>query len=260
MAGSRHDAQEDRDAWDAVAGFWHERMGEGNDFVETLIWPRVRRLLPPLRGARILDVGCGNGLYARKLAGEGARVMGVDYSVSMIARAKDATPDLDVEYAVMDASVEEGLKALPSRAFDAVLTTMVLMDMSDVGPLFRCLPRILRPNGTIVFATAHPSFNSAPARREIGSDGLGEIHVLSYRTASRATGAAIRGQPALTASYHRTLADLLRPAFAAGLVLDALEEPSFPPTHPHGSREDSWGGRYHEFPPVLVGRLRVGVT
>lgn len=201
-----------------------------------------------------------SGARHRKLAAEGAHVMGVDYSSSMIAHARQATRDPHVEYTVLDASDGGDLKALPGAAFDAVLTTMVMMDMSDLGPLFRGLPRILRPNGTVVFATAHPSFNSAPARRQIGGDGLGEIHVLSYRTPSRATGAAIRGQPALTASYHRTLADLLRPAFDAGFALDALEEPSFPPTHPDGAAKDSWGGRYHEFPPVLVGRLRVGAA
>lgn len=250
---------EDRAAWEAVAAFWHERMGEGNDFVDVLIWPAVRRLLPALPGSRVLDVGCGNGLYARKLAAHGASVLAIDYSERMIGHARDATEGEEIEYAVMDATDPGSLEALPTRGFDAVLSTMVLMDMSDIGPLFRALPRVLKPGGSFVFATAHPSFNSPHARLERESDGRGSIRVEAYQTSSRVPGVAIRGQPAETPVFHRSLADLLRPAFEIGLVLDALEERSFPEGHPQGPRPDSWGGRFHEFPAVLVGRARVAV-
>ncbi len=72
--------REDREAWNAIASFWHGHMGEGNDFVDVLIWPIVHRLLPPLNGLRVIDVGCGNGLYARRLASEGAPVRAIDFS------------------------------------------------------------------------------------------------------------------------------------------------------------------------------------
>lgn len=252
MPNPRHDQA----AWDAVAAFWHDRMGEGNDFVDTLVWPRVWKLLPNLDGARVLDVGCGNGLYARKLAAEGARVVAVDYSPRMIAIARSATRDSDIDYRVLDASDPDSLGNLSTDAFDAVLAAMVLMDMSDIGPLLRSLPRLLQPTGGFVFATAHPSFNSPQASLESRPDGSGELHVRSYLTSTRTPGVAIRGQPADTLFYHRPLAELLRMAFESGLVLDAVEEPSFPSDHPRGSKTDSWGGRYHEFPPVLVGRLR----
>lgn len=250
------DSREDQAAWDAVAAFWHQRMGEGNDFVDTLIWPLVQRLLPPLDASRILDVGCGNGLYSRKLAADGARVLAVDYSSEMISHARAATRDGDVDYAVLDAADRDGLRGLPAGTFDAVIAMMVLMDMSDIGPLLRALPRLLKPAGCFVFATAHPSFNSPHASLALGADGSGEVRIVSYQSESRTPGVAIRGQPAETPFYHRPLAELLRPAFESGLVLDALEEPSFPHDHPHGTKRDSWGGPYHEFPPVLVGRLR----
>ncbi|MGD2069142.1 MAG: class I SAM-dependent methyltransferase [Gemmatimonadota bacterium] len=247
---------EDRAAWEAVADFWHERMGEGNDFVDVLIWPVVRGLLPALSGSRILDVGCGNGLYARKLATEGASVLAIDYSERMIAHAREATDGGKIEYAVMDATDAQSLASLPAHGFDAVLSTMVLMDMSDVRPLFRVMPRVLKPGGSFVFATAHPSFNSPHARLEGESDSPAWIRVGSYQTASRVPGVAIRGQPVETPCFHRSLADLLRPAFEVGLVLDAVEERSFPEDHPQGPRPDSWGGRFHEFPAVLMGRAR----
>ncbi len=42
-------------------------MGEGNDFVEVLIWPATLRLLALQPGQRILDIACGNGLRASSL-------------------------------------------------------------------------------------------------------------------------------------------------------------------------------------------------
>ena len=66
--------------WNANAEFWDSRMGEGNDFHKTLIEPTQLRLLNIKPGQRILDVACGNGQFARKMAGLGALVTGIDFS------------------------------------------------------------------------------------------------------------------------------------------------------------------------------------
>lgn len=255
--------REDQKAWEAVASFWHERMGEGNDFVDVLIWPLVKSLLSPLSDIRILDVGCGNGLFARKLAAEGARVTAVDYSASMISLAETATRVDTIDYHVLDAADPQALSTLPDEAFDAAIATMVLMDISEIEPLCQALKRVLRANGVFVFATAHPCFNSPHAQLEVGMGGPGtgaQVCVASYRSPTRTAEVAIRGQPAKTVFFHRSLSDLLRPAFQAGLVLDALEEAAFPPDHPSGSTPNSWGGLFHEFPPVMIGRLRASVA
>ena len=38
-------------AWNANAAHWDERMGEGNDFVNVLIWPTLQRMLDLRAGA-----------------------------------------------------------------------------------------------------------------------------------------------------------------------------------------------------------------
>ena len=68
----RAENRETRAAWEANAAYWDARIGEGNDFVETLIWPVTRRLLDLHAGGRVLDAACGNGLYARRVAALGA--------------------------------------------------------------------------------------------------------------------------------------------------------------------------------------------
>ena len=49
------------------------------------------RVLPWRPGWRVLDVACGEGRHARALAAAGARVVGLDLSPGLLARAREAT-------------------------------------------------------------------------------------------------------------------------------------------------------------------------
>ena len=79
--------QEALDVWNENAHFWHERMGEGNDFVQVLQWPAIERLLAVRPGERVLDIATGNGLTARRLGRLGARVTAFDFAPQMIELA-----------------------------------------------------------------------------------------------------------------------------------------------------------------------------
>ena len=98
--------EETREAWEQNAAFWDEHIGEGNDFVEVLIWPATKRLLEMRPGECVLDAGCGNGLYARRLAAIGADVVAFDFSSELIERARARTTEHTehLEYLVMDAT------------------------------------------------------------------------------------------------------------------------------------------------------------
>src|SRR5204862_4383186 len=62
-------------------------------------WPTLRSMLPPLAGARVLDLGCGFGAFSRWAAEQGAsKVLGIDLSVKMLARARELTLDVRITY------------------------------------------------------------------------------------------------------------------------------------------------------------------
>ena len=106
--------EETRAAWEANAAYWDTRIGEGNDFVETLIWPVTQRLLELQPGQRLLDAACGNGLYARRAAALGVEVVAFDFSANLIQLARQhLTPHSSrITYLVLDATDEAALLAL----------------------------------------------------------------------------------------------------------------------------------------------------
>jgi 2-polyprenyl-3-methyl-5-hydroxy-6-metoxy-1,4-benzoquinol methylase len=258
--------EETRQAWNENAAFWDERMGEGNDFVEVLIWPATKRLLALEPGERILDIACGNGLTSRRLAAMGGEVVAFDFAEEMITRARQRTREHGdrIAYHVLDATDEAALLALGEGQFDAALCNMALFDMAEIEPLLGALTRLLRPGGRFVFSVIHPCFNN-PCMTQVAEmeDREGNIvtvysvKVYGYMSPAVSRGAAIAGQPRPQLYFHRSLQDLLGAGLAAGFVLDGLVERSFPPDHPQGRSPLSWGGNFSEIPPVLVARLRL---
>lgn len=250
-------------AWNTNAGFWDQRMAEGNDFFKILLWPAVENLLCPAAGERLLDVACGNGLTSRRLAEAKAHVTAFDFSEAMIDLAKHRGGLPGIDYRIIDATNREALLELGTEAFDGALCNMALMDMADIDPLMDALASLLRPGGRFVFSVLHPCFNN-PTAIQMGEleDRAGNlvatysVKISRYLTPYAQPGLAMRSQPVPHLYFHRPLGALLAPAFKAGLVLDAIEERAFPPENTSGSTALSWDGRFTEIPAALVGRFR----
>jgi 2-polyprenyl-3-methyl-5-hydroxy-6-metoxy-1,4-benzoquinol methylase len=261
--------EETRRVWDENADYWDQRMGEGNDFVEKLIWPAVERLMALQPGEHVLDAACGNGLTSRRLAAKGATVLGFDFSSRMIehARRRSTAAGSRIEYRVVDATDEALLAGLgDAHSFDAALCNMALFDMAEVQPLLNAVAQLLRPGGRFVFSIVHPCFNNpytSMVAEQIEAEGRlsvkYSVNVPRYLTPGVALAVAMRDQPEVQLSFHRPLQVLLVACFQAGFVLDGLEERAFLPDVEAGSHILSWSGKFSEIPPVLVARVRVPV-
>jgi ubiquinone/menaquinone biosynthesis C-methylase UbiE len=249
--------------WEENAAFWDAQMGDaGNEFHLRLIRPAVERLLGRVEGRRVLDVACGNGLFARRLAELGARVTATDVSQAMLehARRRGLAQAASIDYRQCDVTDGKALVALGDEAFDAVVCNMALMDIRDVAPLASVMPRLLAAGGRFVFSITHPCFNRLGIRfvSESEYDAGNPVSrrgllITRYLTPVVGEGVAIEGQPVNQLYFDRPLSLLLGPFFEAGLTMDALEEPAFPATEAGASLD--WEG-LPEIPPVLVARLR----
>jgi len=97
----------------------------------------------PTTCERVLDVGCGAGAFAAKLADRAGHVDAVDRSPEMIATARQAAPD-NVTCMLADIMRDP----LPGNCYDAIVSVTALHHM----PLDRALQRLsaaLRPGGVL---------------------------------------------------------------------------------------------------------------
>jgi SAM-dependent methyltransferase len=129
----------------------------------------VRQLPGRISGARILDIGCGEGSLSRILARKGARVVGYDNSVKQINRARNAesSNDLDITYIVADPDDITGKLVQNHNAFDAAVAITVLHYASDTAHLvsfFSSTFRLLRPGGLFIALVFNPDFERVGQR------------------------------------------------------------------------------------------------
>lgn len=94
-------------------------------------------------GDRVLDACCGTGDLALACQSAGGRVVGLDFSPEMLARA--ATKSSTIEWVEGDALV------LPfeDESFDAATVGFGVRNLSDLEAGFRELARVLRPGGRL---------------------------------------------------------------------------------------------------------------
>lgn len=105
-----------------------------------------------LRGARVLDVGCGGGLLSEGLARAGAEVIGIDLAPAVleVARLHLHESGLVVDY--RETSVEDLAQTLPG-AFDVVACLEMLEHVPDPASVIRASAHLLKPGGRLFLST-----------------------------------------------------------------------------------------------------------
>lgn len=116
--------------------------------------PFVHQLLGAVAGLEVLDLGCGTGRHALRLAAAGAEVTAIDFSEGMLAEARRKPGADRVRFLVHD--LHDPLP-LPAGSFDRVVSGLVLEHLRDLGGFFREAHRMLRPGGRAVVSAMHPA-------------------------------------------------------------------------------------------------------
>ncbi|MET0325271.1 MAG: class I SAM-dependent methyltransferase [Ilumatobacteraceae bacterium] len=207
--------------WERHAAWWQREFTAGADAeYDDLILPLVERHVQGAR--RVLDIGCGEGQVARRIAGVGALAVGLDPTASQVATAR--------RRAGGPAYARARAEALPCRSgsFDTVVVCLALEHVQDLDAAIGEVARVLEPGGRFVLLLCHPLLQ-APGSAWIDDAGTGEHYwrIGAYLDEDTAVDAVAPGVDLVF--IHRPLSRYVHALGAAGLVVDDMEEPPPPP-------------------------------
>jgi SAM-dependent methyltransferase len=119
--------------------------------------PAMMAMWPELSGKRVLDAGCGPGLYAQLLLERGANVTAVDVSDRMLELARTRLgPTADLR--LID--LTKPLTEFRDGEFDFVNAPLCLDYIEDWRSLFAEFYRVLKGDGLVQFSCGHPAFDA----------------------------------------------------------------------------------------------------
>ena len=169
---------------------------------ESVVWPLLGSLPP----GDALDVACGTGRHAGRLASLGHEVSGVDASPGMLDVARRNVPG--VGFTLGD------VHALPvaDASVDVVTYALALCHVEEIEPVFAELARILRPGGHLVLSDSRGHFTGST------------LYPIVEET--------LDGRVGYVPTWRHGTGDYVRAALATGFRIVACEEPVREPDRP----------------------------
>lgn len=214
-------------SWEEVERWYSSCVGEkGHYYHQALILPGALRLLgigkKPLS---LLDIGCGQGVFARALP-TATDYWGIDASPSLIQEAKKQTHRPSFHFLSADATQPLPLE---KKDFDRALFLLSLQNMEHQGAAIANARAHLKKGAHLLLVLNHPCFR-IPRQSSWGID---EASKLQYRRVQRYMSPlkipiqmhpGTRDASPQTFSFHHSLTDTIGFLAKANLSVLSLEE------------------------------------
>lgn len=120
------------------------------------------RLIGDLEGRRVLELGCGAGHNAIRMARAGAKVIAVDPSAEQLALARDAAEAAEVKIETHQGDLHE-LAWLRADGIDVAVSAYGLARVDDLARVLRQVHRVLRQEAPLVVSLPHPALDMVHA-------------------------------------------------------------------------------------------------
>ncbi len=139
--------------FDALASRWWDPDGEFRPLHEInplrLDWIRQH---VDLKGAEVVDIGCGGGILTESMAAAGASVTGIDMAEAPLAVARLHRHESGLEVDYRQATAEE-LAGEKADSFDIVTCLEMLEHVPDPSKVIQSCAELVKPGGHVFFST-----------------------------------------------------------------------------------------------------------
>jgi S-adenosylmethionine-dependent methyltransferase len=137
----------------AAEGRWQARLGRLRDVVRQELVARQLDEHLPTPCLRVLDVGCGQGTQALRLARRGHQVTGLDSSAELLGRLQRElaaeAPEVQARMRIVQGAVEQMADLFEPASFDALLCHGVLMYFTEAAPVLQAIATVTARGGLV---------------------------------------------------------------------------------------------------------------
>jgi 2-polyprenyl-3-methyl-5-hydroxy-6-metoxy-1,4-benzoquinol methylase len=198
--------------------YYEERVLSGGSlFNEYIEIPAVIKLLnEDIVGKRILDIGCGLGVYSKLLSEKGGIVTAIDSSKEMIRYAKMLCADLRVTF------IHQPFESFAPRqeeTFDIILGSFMLSYFDDLLKVFSNIFKFLSSSGYCIMSMLHP------LRLSSLRDESGVYSIFDYFDNKSIYASDFLDNKEILHLKKWTISDITYAASNSGLLVDLIIEP-----------------------------------
>ncbi|MCJ7541693.1 MAG: class I SAM-dependent methyltransferase [Desulfobacterales bacterium] len=233
--------------WKKVAKSYTGLVGETGDLAHSkVINPIVSKFLGDLKGRVVLDAGCGNGYWSRKMAKEAKRVVGVDFTEELLEVARSTPSASNLKFVTGDLRKLD----LPDDEFDVVLCNMALMDVDGLEKAIGEMARVLKTDGNLIISIIHPCFENPPntfSLEDKKGEKIGRLVKHYFKTGIIRDLDQNRDDKHHYQHCHYTIADYLNTFSKHNLFIEKTSEPNW---------AEIMGEGYSHTPYFLIFKLK----
>lgn len=225
----RKETSKKETSWQGVSRWYNKSVGrEGNYYHQTIILPGVMRLLEEngQMPGRLLDVGCGQGVLARRLP-QSVDYLGLDLSEQLLQEAK--RQDVSRRHRYMLHDMTTPLTLTREKPFDVATLVLALQNVEAQGQVIAHLTPHLAKGGRFIIVLNHPCFR-IPRQSSWQIDEQKQCRFRRLERYLSPLSVPINMQPSLgeeapvTWSFHYPISAYMQWLQENGCVLVAMEE------------------------------------